>query len=60
MRKDTMLELFDTLDVIENALRESHDPERMVELLRQERQRVLKNIENAEQEMFAQEQESQL
>ena len=55
-----MLELFDTLDVIENALRESHDPERMVELLRQERQRVLKNIENAEQEMFAQEQESQL
>jgi hypothetical protein len=60
LRKDTMLELFDTLDVIENALRESHDPERMVELLRQERQRVLKNIENAEQEMFAQEQESQL
>lgn len=48
-----MQELFDTLDVIETALRESNDPQRMVQYLRQERQRVLNNIEQTERQMFA-------
>ena len=58
--KDTMLELFDTLDVIETALRESNDPQRMVQVLRQERKRVLQNIEQMEQDMFQEDEKSQL
>jgi hypothetical protein len=54
-----MQELFDKLEVIETALRESNDPVRMVQYLRQERQRVLENIERTEQQMV-QEYESRL
>ena len=55
-----MLELFDTLDAIETALRESNDPQHMVQVLRQERKRVLQNIEQMEQDMFQEDEKSQL
>jgi hypothetical protein len=51
LKENNMQELFDKLEVIETALRESNDPVRMVQYLRQERQRVLENIERTEQQM---------
>lgn len=48
-----MIELFDTLDIIESALAKSTDPQSMIELLQKERERVLKNIQDIETQMYA-------
>lgn len=48
-----MIELFDTLDIIEAVLAKADNHQEMIDLLYQERARVLNNIQDIEMEMYA-------
>jgi hypothetical protein len=47
-----MLDLIDSIDFLENVLRESHDPRLMREMLRKEHRRLVSEFNRLEAEMM--------